>query len=128
MPRISYAFFSLAGACGLCGMIWGVWMGASERMATYPAHAHLNAVGFLGLSAMGAFHALAGGEVPPGLAWANFWLSALGAIMLPVGIALILGGHPGAVPIGIAGGLLSLTGMACFLAAILAGWSRSARV
>ena len=128
MPRVSYAFFSLAAACGLCGMVWGLWMGATEKMGTYPAHAHLNAVGFLGLSAMGAFHALAGGSVPRLLAWANFWLSGVGAVMLPVGIALIVAGHPGATPLAIVGGMLALAGIACFLGSILIGWSRSAHV
>ena len=126
MPRVSYAFFALAGACGLGGMLWGLWMGASEKMVTYPAHAHLNAVGFLGLSVMGAFHALAGREVPRRLAWTNFWLSGAGAVLLPAGITAIMLGHREAVPLGIVGGLLAIGGMLAFLAAIIAGWRRIA--
>ena len=126
MPRVAYAFFALAASCGLTGMLWGLWMGASEKMTTYPAHAHLNAVGFLGLSAMGAFHATAGRSVSSALAWTNFWLSGLGAVLLPAGIAAIMLGHREAVPLGIVGGLLAIAGMIAFLAAILGGWRRAA--
>lgn len=127
MPRVSYAFYTLAALCGTIGMVWGIWMGASEEMGTYPGHAHLNAIGFLGLSAMGTFHALAAGQVPRWLAWLNFALSATGATVLPVGIALVLAGHRGAVPLAIVGGMIALAGMASFLAAILVAWSRAAR-
>ena len=125
MPRISYAFFTLAALCGTTGMVWGIWMGSSEQMASYPGHAHLNALGWLGLSVMGAFYALAAGSAPRRLAWANFTFSALGATTLPLGIALILTGHRDAVPLAIVGGLLALIGMLLFLAAILTAWRRS---
>lgn len=127
MSRISFAFFALSALCGLAGMIWGLWMGANEAMATYPAHAHLNLLGWLGLAMMGGFHALARGRVPPPLARANFALSASGAIVLPIGIALVLLGHVGATPLAIVGGLLALAGLVTFLGCILAAWIAAER-
>ena len=108
-------------------MTWGLWMGANEQMVTYPAHAHLNLLGWLGLAMMGGFHALAAGRVPHALAWANFALSAGGAVVLPVGIALILLGHVGATPLAIFGGLLAIAGLLAFLAVILVAWVKTER-
>ena len=127
MPRISFAFFTLSGLCGLGGMVWGLWMGANEQMATAPAHAHLNLLGWLGLAMMGGFHALARGRVPMPLAWTNFALSASGAIILPIGITRIMLGHVEAAPVAIVGGLLALLGLLTFLACIVAAWIRTER-
>jgi hypothetical protein len=121
MPRVSYAFFFTSAVCGLFGMVWGLWMGASQDHATFPAHAHLNLLGWLGLAMMGTFHALQGGARPR-LAWINFALSSAGALLMPAGIALIVKGRPGAEPLAILGGVLALAGAATFLVAVVRGW------
>jgi hypothetical protein len=120
MPRISHAFFLLAAACGLVGMCWGMYMGATQDMATHPAHAHLNLVGWVSLALMGTYYALKPAPVRA-LAWPNFWLSAAGAIVLPLGIAkIMLGRHDGEL-YAIIGGTLAMLGMALFLAQVAAG-------
>lgn len=126
MPRLSYAFFTLAALCGLVGMLWGMWMGSTQDFATHPAHAHLNLVGWLSLAAMGTFYALdrrAAGR----LGWANFVLSGAGAIVLPVGIAAIMLGKEAAGGLcAVIGGLAAMLGMLLFLLAVLGGWRRAA--
>ena len=82
MPRVSTAFFTVAALCGLTGMVWGSWMGASGDHSLHPAHAHLNLLGWVTLSIMGGFYALPGAPRAGTLAWVNFGLSTLGAILM----------------------------------------------
>lgn len=127
MPRVSYAFFTLAAACGLFGMFWGMYMGSTQNFATHPAHAHLNLVGWLSLAAMGTFYALDQAAAST-LAWVNFGLSGAGAIVLPAGIAAIMLGHDAqGGPLAILGGVLAFAGMATFLASVAGGWRRASR-
>lgn len=127
MPRISYAFFSLAALCGLTGMMWGIHMGATQDFLTHPAHAHLNLVGWVSLAIMGAFYAL-DRTAPRTLAWINFILSGLGAIILPIGILLITTGHEAQGGLGaIVGGSCAFLGMLVFVVVVLGGWWRLRR-
>lgn len=107
-------------------MVWGLHMGATQDFTTHPAHAHLNLVGWLSLAVMGGFYALDRGA-PRRLAWVNFILSGLGAIILPIGIATILTGHEQAGgPLAMVGGLLALLGMTTFVIVVAGGWRRAA--
>lgn len=124
MPRVSYAFFTLAAVCGLIGMLRGIRMGMTQDFSAHPAHAHLSLVGWVSLAVMGGFYALERGASVR-LAWINFILSGLGGTVLPFGIALVIAGH-GALgaPLAIAGGMLAMFGMAAFLVSVLTGWRR----
>jgi hypothetical protein len=126
MPRLSYAFFTLAALCGLAGMVWGIQMGAGQDFTTAPAHAHLNLVGWLSLAVMGSYYALDRGA-PRRLGWINLVFSGLGATVLPLGIALLLSGHdkPGE-SLAMVGGIIAFLGMATFLIVVLGGWRRAA--
>jgi hypothetical protein len=127
MPRISYAFFSVAALCGLAGMMWGIHMGVTEDFATAPAHAHINLAGWTSLSIMGGFYAL-DRTTPHKLGWVNFALSALGGITLPLGIFLITSGHPAqGGPVSAIGGSAAFLGMLTFVIVVLGGWRRAGR-
>lgn len=126
MPRVSLAFFTVAALCGLAGMVWGSWMGASGDHLTAPAHAHLNLLGWLGLAVMGGFYALS--PTPPGrLAWINFALSATGAILMAPMLAYLLGGHEAQVgPLMPLPEGMVILGMLAFIASVLRGWRAAA--
>ena len=124
MNRLSLAFFSAAALCALCGMVWGVVMGASQDFTTMPAHAHLNLVGWASLGLMGTFYALSGKDGR--LGWANFALSFLGVLIMVPGLAIYLGGNHAAFGGVIAGSVLALLGMATFVASVLSGWKTAA--
>lgn len=127
MPRISYAFFSLAALCGLVGMLWGIHMGMSEDFSTAPAHAHLNLAGWASLAIMGGFYAL-DRAAPRKLGWVNFAFSAIGALVLPLGIFLITSGHPDkGGPVAAIGGSAAFLGMLTFAVVVFGGWGRTGR-
>ncbi len=116
MPRVSAAFFAVATLCLLIGMTWGIVMGASENMVTMPAHAHLNLLGWVTLSIYGSFYALTKERLKPKLAWANFFASSAGVVILIPVLALFLAGgnNPKFIPLLMVGELLSVLGVLIF--------------
>ncbi len=125
MPRVSTAFFTVAALCGLAGMIWGTHMGISGDHSMHAAHAHLNLLGWVTLSIMGAFYALPGVAKAGTLAWANFVLSSLGAILMGVLLPqVMLEKLPGQAMM--AAEIPAILGMICFLIAVISGWRKPA--
>ena len=125
MPRVSYAFFLAAVLYGVIGMTLGLAMGASGDHRLSPVHAHINLLGWVGLSLMGGFYALAGEGGPRRLAWLNFIVTNLGLlIMAPLLGVLLLVGEARVIPIMAVGEGLLLLGMVIFAAAILVAASR----
>ena len=122
MPRVSLTFFVTAALCGLAGMVWGSYMGATGDHTLFPAHAHLNLLGWVGLSIMGGFYAIAPRK-PGRLAWINFGLSAGGAVIMAPMLGWLLSGHEAQlgpfmpIPEG-----LSILGLVAFLVSILRNW------
>jgi len=128
MPRVSFAFFTLAALYGLVGMAWGARMGESGDHSALAAHAHLNLLGWVSLSIMGGFYALAAGRTPALLAWANLVLSGLSGPLMAVSmVALMLRQDQRFVPIVIAGDITAVLGMVLFLLSILIAWRRGPR-
>jgi hypothetical protein len=128
MPRVSYAFFTLAAFCGLIGTLWGEQMGRSGDHTSFPAHAHLNLVGWVSMAVMGGFYALAAGKYPRWLAWANFALQAIGAACLTIGMLYIMAfGDQSFVPEVIVGSAGAILSMLAFLGAVLVAWRNEGR-
>jgi hypothetical protein len=124
MPRLSLAFFTAAGVCGLTGMIWGANMAASNNFTMMPAHAHLNLLGWVSLAIMGGFYALAGNRAPMRLGWINFVISAAGVVIAIPALAATLGGAKGADTFAMIGAMVLIAGMLTFLAAVLSLWAK----
>jgi len=127
MPRLSLAFFSAGAVYGLSGMIWGAVMAAKQDFTLAPAHAHLNLLGWMALSVMGAFYALAGSRAPLRLGWINFALSNIGVLVTIPALARMLAGDKGVTPFVQAGTGLVILGMVTFVVAILSLWAAPKR-
>lgn len=126
MPRVSLAFFGAGVLCVLVGMSMGMWMGANQNFTLAPVHAHLNLLGFVALSIMGTFYALAGDRTPVRLAWVNLALSLLGVVIMVPMLAQVLSGNTALGPMMIIPEVILVAGMVSFLAAIVIVWRRSA--
>jgi hypothetical protein len=122
MPRVSLAFFTVAALCGLSGMIWGSYMGATQSFELSPAHAHLNLLGWVTLAIMGGFYVLAGERAAGKLAWLNFALSASGVVVLTPMLAQLLMGNTGIGPMMVIPEVLVIGGMLTFIASIVRAW------
>ena len=120
MPRVSYAFFLSAVVYGICGMVLGMVMGASQDHTLMPVHAHVNLLGWVSLAIMGGFYALAGQRHPPRLAWINFALSNVGILLVgPLLAVLLLKNDLRVVPFMILGEIMLVAGMVLFGIAVL---------
>lgn len=93
MPRVSAAFFALGVVCLFIGMFMGMRMGETEDFTLMPAHAHLNLLGWVTMAIYGIFYALTHASLKPKLAWANFWLAAIGVVVMIPSLALYLPAH-----------------------------------
>ena len=124
MPRVSSAFFTVAALCGLAGMIWGTHMGISGNHSMMPAHAHLNLLGWVTLSIMGGFYALAGAQ-PGVLAWVNFALSSLGAVLMAVLLPRVLTEQLDG-KVMMAAEIPAILGIICFLISVISSWRKPA--
>ena len=125
MPRVSLAFFTTAALAALCGMAWGTYMGISGDHSLSPAHAHLNLLGWVTLSIMGGVYALPGVRYNSKLAWTNFVLSSLGAVLmgalLPQVLMQKMSGQ-----VMMAAELPTILGMLLFLVSLLGNWRKPA--
>jgi hypothetical protein len=81
MPRVSAAFFVTGGLFLLSGIFVGMYMGAHQDFRLAPAHAHINLVGWVTMALYGGFYALTAKTMSPRLAWANYLLALVGALI-----------------------------------------------
>jgi hypothetical protein len=115
MPRVSAAFFAVGVIYVLCGMMWGMQMGATEDLAMAPAHAHLNLLGWVTMALYGTFYTLTRATMSMRLAWINFWVSALGVLVLIPTLAMFLRSNDTKfIPVLMVGEVLTVAGMLIF--------------
>ncbi|PAY07445.1 hypothetical protein CK489_16955 [Bradyrhizobium sp. UFLA03-84] len=105
--RISVVLFVI-------GLSLGIGMGVAEDFTLAPAHAHLNLLGFVGLFLAGLYyHAVPAAAAGP-LPRIQAWLSVIGAVIFPIGIAAIRIGGPTYRPVVVVGSLVVFAGAALF--------------
>src|SRR5579862_4347553 len=109
--KASALCFQAAVLFVIAGMIWGIIMGISEDHSAFPAHAHLNLLGFVLLFLFGIYYRL-----HPSLEWektaaAQIWVWIAGTIILTVGVGLAHTGHAVGDPIAAVGSVIVLFDM-----------------
>ena len=125
----------LDGVLCICGSVrrdrhgMGHSNGIAENHSTFSAHAHLNLLGWVSCSLMGAFYALAQERAPAKLVWVILWLSAFGPVVMIPSLAAKPSGFDAVwVQPGISVGSLSaFLGMATFVARVIAVALRAMR-
>jgi hypothetical protein len=96
----------------LCGLVFGITMGMREDFTLAPAHAHLNLIGFVLMFMVGLYYRIVPAAGTGWLAKIQASLLVIGAVVLPIGVALVLLGGTGIVVI--VGSLIVLAAMALF--------------
>jgi hypothetical protein len=96
------------------GMVWGIEMGIRQEFSMAPAHAHFNLVGGVLLIVFGFYYRM----VPPaGDSMLAKWQGGLhiaGAILFPVGIAVVIKKGEAFIALPIVGSLVVLVAVALF--------------
>jgi hypothetical protein len=96
------------------GMIWGIEMGIRQDFAMAPAHAHFNLVGGVLLFVFGLYYRVVPAAGDSLLAKWQGWLHITGAILFPVGVAIVIGKGAGFIVLPIIGSLIVLVAVALF--------------
>jgi hypothetical protein len=98
----------------LAGMLAGIVMGIKQDFALGPAHAHLNLIGGVLLFLFGLYYRLVPSAGTSTLAKVQGWLHMIGAIVFPVGVAIVILKGEALVAIPIVGSLIVAAAMALF--------------
>jgi hypothetical protein len=98
----------------LAGMLAGIAMGIKQDFALGPAHAHFNLIGGVLLFMFGLYYRLVPSAGTSTLAKVQGWLHMIGAIVFPVGIAIVILKGEALVAIPIVGSLIVAAAMALF--------------
>ena len=100
----------------LAGMLWGLQMAIADNHSAYPAHAHLNLLGFVALFLFGIFYRLNPKVVANWLAIPQVWIWIVSTIVLSIGVGLVHTGHK------IGDALAAIGSLVVFADAILFTW------
>lgn len=92
MNTISNRFLRLAVVAALCGMTWGIIMGARQDFAAASAHAHLNLLGWVSMTLYGLFYRVVPTAAAGTLPKVHFWLALAGVVVFVPSLGVILAG------------------------------------
>jgi hypothetical protein len=106
--KASILSFRAAVLMAIAGMIWGIAMGISQDHSTFPAHAHLNLLGWVSLFLFGIYYHLHPAIDRSSLASVQVWVWIAGTIVLTIGVGLVHSGHAIGEPIAAVSSLLVL--------------------
>ena len=100
----------------LAGMIWGLQIAITDDHSAFPAHAHLNLLGFVALFLFGIFYRLNPTVEANRLAIPQVLIWIVSTVVMAIGVGLVHTGHPAGDPIAAVGSF------AIFVDAILFTW------
>ena len=113
--KASSLCFKAAVLFVLAGMAWGMQMAISQDHAAYPAHAHLNLLGWVSLFLIGLFYRLHPALERARLAFVQIWIWIVGVIIQAIGVGLVHTGNPKAEPAAAGGSLLVVAATLLFV-------------
>ena len=112
--KASALCFQAAVAFVIAGMIWGIIMAISEDHSAYPAHAHLNLLGWVSLFLFGVYYRLHPALEGAKAVMVQVWVWIIGTVILAIGVGLAHTGHAAGEPIAAAGSIIVLLDMLLF--------------
>jgi hypothetical protein len=126
--KASALCFQAAVAFVIAGMIWGIIMAISEDHSAFPAHAHLNLLGWVSLFLFGIYYRLHPAMEGAKAVIVQVWVWIIGTIILAIGVGLAHTGHAVGEPIAAAGSFIVLLDMLLFGWLVLQGERADANV
>ena len=112
--RASSACFQAAVLFVLAGMVWGLQMAISNDHSAFPAHAHLNLLGWVSLFLFGIYYRLNPALDVSRAALVQVSIWCVGTIVMAIGVGLVHTGHEAGDPLAAIGALIILAGMLTF--------------
>jgi peptidoglycan/LPS O-acetylase OafA/YrhL len=105
MPRVSELFFKTAIVFLILGVAAGLQMAISGDHSGFPAHAHINLLGWVTSAIFGGYYALNPAKAERRIAMIHYGVYTLGLVIMMPALYLMLQGNPALEPI-VAGGSL----------------------
>jgi hypothetical protein len=99
MPQISNWFFRLAVCWLLAGIALGLFMAASHDHSAFPAHAHMNLLGWVSMSIFGVFYRLFPAAAASKLAKVHFWVYVPAHFVQMVTLFMLVRGNAAIEPV-----------------------------
>ena len=112
--KASSLSFQGAILCAIAGMIWGLQMAIADDHSAYPAHAHLNLLGWVSLFIFGIYYRLRPALEHDKRALTQVWLWLAGTIVQAIGIGLVQTGTSSGEPVAAGGSIAVLVAMLLF--------------
>lgn len=112
--KASSVSFQAAVLFVLFGMMWGMQMAISNDHSAFPAHAHLNLLGWVSLFLFGVYYRLHPALDLSRAALVQVGIWCIGTIVMTIGVGLVHTGHESGDPIAGIGSLFIFCGMAFF--------------
>lgn len=112
--KASVLCFRAAVLMVVCGIIWGIAMGISHDHSTFPAHAHLNLLGWVSLFLFGIYYHLHPAIDDNRLASLQVWIWIAATVVLSIRVALVHLGRPAAESAAAIASLVILADMLLF--------------
>ncbi|MBS0527152.1 MAG: hypothetical protein JSS04_26225 [Proteobacteria bacterium] len=112
--RASSLSFRGAVLCVIAGMAWGLQMAISDDHSAFPAHAHLNLVGWVSLFLIGIYYRLHPALERARSAHLQVWSWLVGTVVMAIGVGLVHTGTEAGEPLAAAGSLMVFVSMLLF--------------
>ncbi len=114
MQRIDKNYIMIGLVWVLVGMVFGIWLGASNHMNFANSHAHINLLGFVVSSLFGIFYWAYPNMAKSKLAMWQFIIYEVGVAILVIGKVMI-DNNGVSNPFLVAGSLITIIGTAMML-------------
>lgn len=114
MNRIASFHLRAATIYALIGVAWGIQMAISEDHSLFPAHAHLNLLGWVSVFLYGLFFMHFPKAAEGMLGKVHLWIAHLGVVVMIPGVAMVHSGSDAGMPLAAGGSLLVALSMALF--------------
>lgn len=99
MTNVSNWFFRLAVLYLIAGVALGLFMAASHDHSAFPAHAHLNLLGWVSMSIFAVFYRLWPAAAASKLATVHFWIYVPAHFVQMVTLFMLVRGNAGIEPV-----------------------------
>jgi drug/metabolite transporter (DMT)-like permease len=118
MPQISQLFFKSATIFLLIGILMGLHMGISGDHSTFPAHAHLNLLGWVTSAIFAIYYALNPLKAEGRLPMTHFAVFTIGVIIMIPALYFEERGTAGLEPLIGIGSIIVFAGVLLFTAVV----------
>jgi peptidoglycan/LPS O-acetylase OafA/YrhL len=121
MPRVSELFFKTAIVFLMLGIAAGLEMAISGDHSAFPAHAHINLLGWVTSAIFGGYYALNPAKAVRRIAMIHYGVYTLGLVIMTPALYLMLHGNPALEPVVAAGSLIVAAAVLIFAVVVFSG-------